>query len=373
MRQLLRYISLIALVTILSIASLSAQSALRFDSEVCNLGHIAEDGGSCTGRFEATNCGKESIEVVEVITTCGCTSAIYTPGDVAPGQRFIFEVRYDPMNRPGRIDKSIFVRTSDSNTEIPLRIVGYVQPRQRTIDEIYPFDMGQGLRLRSNFHAFGYLERGKSLEERIGYVNTTEQNLNISYRVSTASGLMELCMPQSITPNECGDILIRYSLPDSGDSYGTLTDVITLTINGKEARYALSSQAIAIDNFDLCDDISAPKAVISKNIIKFGEIFYSSQPSTQSITLRNEGATPLVVRAVECTIEAVEVLLERGTTIAPGQSIEVAIRLHPKAIESATWEDMMPLVAQVRLITNDPLRPLQNLKVTALPQPKQNQ
>ena len=180
-------------------------------------------------------------------------------------------------------------------------------------------------------------------------------------------------MPQSIAPNDSGDILIRYSLPDSGDTYGTLTDVITLTINGKEARYALSSQAIAIDNFDLCDDISAPKAVISKNIIKFGEIFYSSQPSTQSITLRNEGATPLVVRTVECTIEAVEVLLERGTTIAPGQSIEVAIRLHPKAIESATWEDMMPLVAQVRLITNDPLRPLQNLKVTALPQPKQNQ
>ena len=127
MRYLLRHISLVVVATLLCLAPLTAQqSALRFSSEVCDLGHIAEDGGCCSGRFEATNCGPQSIEVVEIITTCGCTSAIYTPGSVGVGECFIFEVRYDPMNRPGRIDKSIFVRTSDSDAEIPLRIVGYV-------------------------------------------------------------------------------------------------------------------------------------------------------------------------------------------------------------------------------------------------------
>ena len=371
MRHLLRHISLVLLAILLGIVPLWAQqSALRFSSEVCDLGHIAEDGGCCSGTFKATNCGQQSIEVVEIITTCGCTSAIYTPGSVGVGEEFIFEVRYDPMNRPGRIDKSIFVRTSDSKTEIPLRIVGYVQPRQRSIDEIYPFDMGEGLRLRSNFHAFGYLEGGKSLEERIGYVNTSDQTISLSYKYKTSSGLIELSIPQRIAPAESGDIILSYSLADNSDIYGTLTDVITLIINNKEARYSLSAQAIAIDNFDLSDDISAPKAVISKNIIKFGEIFHTSEPLTQSITLRNEGASPLVVRKVESASEAVELILERGTTVAPGQSIEVCVRLKPQLIKSELWEDMMPFVAQVRLITNDPLRPLQSLKVTALPKPK---
>ena len=139
MRHLLRHISLVLLAILLGIVPLWAQqSSLRFSSDVCDLGHIAEDGGCCSGTFKATNYGQQSIEVVEIITTCGCTSAIYTPGSVGVGECFIFEVRYDPMNRPGRIDKSIFVRTSDSETEIPLRIVGYVTPRQRSIDEITP-------------------------------------------------------------------------------------------------------------------------------------------------------------------------------------------------------------------------------------------
>ena len=230
--------------------------------------------------------------------------------------------------------------------------------------------MGEGLRLRSNFHAFGYLEGGKSLEERIGYVNTSNQTISLSYKYKTSSGLIELSIPQRIAPAESGDIILSYSLADNSDIYGTLTDVITLIINNKEARYSLSAQAIAIDNFDLSDDISAPKAVISKNIIKFGEIFHTSEPLTQSITLCNEGASPLVVRKVESASEAVELILERGTTIAPGQSIEVCVRLKPQLIKSELWEDMMPFVAQVRLITNDPLRPLQSLKVTALPKPK---
>lgn len=366
MKHLCKYI--LSLLLLLTTTALSSQqpstSALHFFSLSYDYGHIAEEGGSVRCSFEAENRGYTNIDILNIVTTCGCTSATYEQRSVAPGERFRFEVSYDPMNRPGRIDKHIFVHTSDSSDPIKLHIKGYVQPRERTIDELYPFDMGGGLRLISNFHAFGYLEHGKSIERQIGYANASDRTITLSLNNIAPSGLLEIIAPTSIAPHTSGDITLRYTADIHASTYGTVEDRIQVKVDGQPAAYDISTLAIVVDNFDVVDDISAPRLAISKNIIKFGEVNDYNAVMKLSVELHNEGESPLAVRAIESGSAAVRVQESAGFYISPGASHRLTVELHSTYIDDRD----NPFVTRVTIVTNDPVRPMQTIRVSALPQ-----
>ncbi len=339
----------------------SGESGLQFANLSYDFGHIREDGGKVQCLFTATNISDKEIYITNITTSCGCTSASYTKDVIAPHASFELTVQFDPYNRPGRIDKHIFVTTSDSEQVITLLLKGYVQERERTIDEIYPFDMGEGLRLRHNFHAFGYIEHGNTAEEHIGYVNTSQHPLNISIEHIEQSGLLSINYPETIPAGATGDITLCYTIPQSENIYGTISDKMHIKIGNTEAHYPLSCEAIVTDNFSLVDDISAPRVDISKKIIKFGEINSDNEVLEEVVTIVNSGASPLSVRRIESTSEALECVAS-SYTIESGKSAELRIRLYTEritAIEGLYSE-------RLRIITNDPTRPMQSIKVNAI-------
>ena len=366
MKLLYKYM-LIAVMLLLApcvvMAQRAEQSALEFVSTTFDYGHIDEEGGAVVCSFEAVNRGKQTVSIESIMTTCGCTTARYDRRPIAAGGRFSFEVSFDPLNRPGRIDKQIFVHVSDSPQEIRLNIAGYVNPRERTVEELYPFDMGGGLRLKSNYHAFGYMEHGKEVVEYIGYVNTSSRAIDVAISQDRSSGLLEVQLPERIEAGAKGDIVLRYAVAEGSDIYGTLRDVMWLKVGGVVSNYPLSSQVVVVDNFDNMDDISAPRLVISKNIIKFGEVNCSNDVLERGFVLTNEGSSPLVVRVVESNTRAVECTAERNVVIAAGESKEFRVRLHCGRIEDVD----NPLVARLYVITNDPVRPMQTIRVNAIP------
>ena len=327
-------------------------------------GHVEEAGGVVVGRFEAVNRGDGDVEIRDVVTTCGCTAVRYDKGVIAPRDTFGLEVRYDPMNRPGRIERTIYVTTSEGEEPVELRITGYVKPRERTIDEIYPFLIGSGLRLDSNFRSFGYLEHGRSAEQRIGYVNTSERSVTLDFEFVESSGALHITAPQRIKPHASGDICLTYSLEEQSDKYGSLSDRVELRVDGLRGEYELMAYAIAIDNFDAMDDISAPIAEISKKIIKFGEVNRNSGVCKQSVVVHNGGRSDLMIRCAESSHEAVSVVLPRDRSIVAGGDAEIELLFDVARVED--WDN--PFVARVSIITNDPIRPMQSLKVNALPE-----
>ncbi len=366
MKYLYKYISALLVFVVVPMSAWSQHSeisALVFDVTEYDYGHIDEDGGSVTCSFKAQNRGKEELEIVNIMTTCGCTSASYDRRPIPPGGEFVFEVSFNPLNRPGRIDKQIFVHVSDSPNDIRLNILGYVNPRERTVEELYPFDMGGGLRLKSNFHAFGYLEHGKEVVERIGYVNTSAHAVAVTPIYDSSSGFLNIELPRRIEAGESGDIVLCYSVADGSAIYGTLRDVVRLKVGGVVSSYPLSSQVVVVDNFDNMDDISAPRLVVSKNIIKFGEVNCSNGVLERKIVLRNDGASPLLVRVIESSDRAVECLVERNIVIDAGESKEIVVRIYGARIEDVD----NPLVARLYVITNDPVRPMQTIRVNAIP------
>ena len=361
--KLPKFIYIVTLLLLFSVATYAQEpkSMLKFQSIVHDFGHIKEDGGEQLCTFTAINEGKHSIEITKIETSCGCTSAYYTKGEIVPNERCEIKVRFNPFNRPGRIDKHIFVTTSDFAEPIRLTIEGFVQERERTIDELYPFDMGGGLRLRSNFHAFGYIEHGTTIEEHIGYVNTSMEPIIIGMEHTTQSGYLTIDHPTTIPAGATGDITLSYTLPEECNIYGTVRDIIYMVIDGTRARYTISTEAIATDNFSMVDDISAPRADISKNIIKFGEINCANSILEQVAIVTNIGASPLELRCIESSSEAVEGVAKRRT-LQPNESAEIVIILHTERIEFSEGV----FTARLRIVTNDPVRPMQTIKVNAI-------
>ena len=361
--KLAKHIYIIVALLFCSVAAYaqSGESGLQFLNRSHDFGHIREDGGKVQSVFTATNISDKDIYITNINTSCGCTSASYSKDAISPNDTFELAVQFDPYNRPGRIDKHIFVTTSDSEQVITLLLKGYVQERERTIDEIYPFDMGEGLRLRSNFHAFGYIEQGNTTEEHIGYVNTSQHPLSISIVFTEQSGLLSIDYPTAIPAGATGEITLCYTIPHSENIYGTISDKMRLKIGKAEARYPISCEAIATDNFSMVDDISAPRVDISKKIIKFGEITSDNEVLEEVVTIVNSGASPLIVRRIESTSEALECVAS-SYTIEPQQNAELRIRLYPERITAT--EGLFS--ERVRIITNDPVRPMQSIKVNAI-------
>lgn len=353
----------VSLLVALSTAVAGSPAGLHFAATTNDLGNISEDGGVVTSTFVAVNKATEEVIVSDIYTSCGCTKASYKRGAIAPGEEFHLGIAFDPMNRPGRIDKYIYVHTSAHSEPIVLRITGYVEPRERTAEELYPFDMGGGLRLESNYHTFGYVEEGRSVECGIGYINTAESPIELSIVSVAHSGRLDYSASMTIGPHATGNILLRYTNSAECPLYGIAEDRLQLVVDGTTCNYEVATHAIMVDNFDMVDDISAPRLAISKNIIKFGEVNDHNEVIERSVELRNEGATPLVIRAIEVESAAVEVRVGDIMSIAPGQMRVVTFVLRSALIED--WDN--PLTSRALVITNDPLRPMQTIRLTALP------
>ena len=361
MRNILYIIIAISGLFLMPASVFAQQQGVKFDEQKWYFGKVKEDGGNVEHSFFFTNSTKKPVVILDVTSGCGCTTPKYSRKPVMPGQKGEVVVSFDPMNRPGHFLKGVAVYTSDSAEPYNLTVEGEVVPRVKSTEEMYPFDMGQGVRFSSNFHAFAYVGRGESVSEKIGWINTSDKDLTLQLVWKQRSGMLKVEAPTLLKAGNCGDITLEYSIPAASDRYGTLEDVISVVVGGKEARPLLSSHAIAIDKFDReTEDISQPVAQLSKNFIKFGDVKQGRSVEDASVVLENSGDSDLIIRAVEWQSDALWCSLKAGDKVPAGQKVTLKIRFNSADCDFGVWVD------RIRIITNDRSRPMQSVRVTAI-------
>lgn len=334
---------------------------VRFEHVKWNFGDVAEDGGNVEHTFVFTNTSSKPVVVLDVVSGCGCTTPVYSRKPVMGGGRGEIVVSFDPMNRPGHFSKGISVQTSASTEPVTLLVEGTVIPRVKSTEELYPFDMGGGVRFDSNFRAFAYVGRGETVEANIGWINTSDRNVRLSVEELERSGMLRVEAPDILKAGEKGSIVISYRVPTDSDRYGTLSDVLGVDIDGRRARTLLSVHAIAVDRHDTsADDMSSPIGELSKKFIKFGDVKHGRTVTDDSVKLSNTGSNDLIIRAVEWQSKALKCSLKAGDRIAAGGSTAVKFTLDTSETDYGVWVD------RVRIITDDPSRPMQTLRVTAV-------
>lgn len=359
--RLLPYSNIVFLLlaTLFSVGVYAQQSPV-FSHTEWDFGDIKEDGGKVQHAFTFRNPTKQPLTVVRVTANCGCTTPDYSREPVKAGGEGVINVVYDPMERPGRFSKNVVVETADGRN-VTLVIKGNVLPRPKSIAELYPFDIGSGVRLSSNFHAFSYVGRGESVEHTVGWINTSNSDVNLRFIPEQSSTLFSIEAPTTLSAGKSGELKMAYSVPEHSRIYGTLNDVVRIVINGSESRVRLSANVIAVDHFDrMADDILLPSLTLSKKIIKFAEVNHPQVVSDNSITLTNEGDSDLIIRAIEYPSGVVECSLKAGDRIAAGESRKLKVTFNSRVC------DFGPFSERIRIITNDVVRPMQSLRVTAI-------
>lgn len=236
---------------------------------------------------------------------------------------------------------------------------GSVIPRQKTVEELYPVDAGGGLRLASTLNAFSYIYPGRQVQAAIGYANTSKRPVRLELRPETTSGALRTNYPKQIAPGERGEINFTYLIPADKPRYGTVRDALEVLIDGRSNGTTLVTHGIGVDPQPADATQNAPKADFSENILKFGPVKHAGPVRKKHFTLSNAGGAELIVRAVEGEGH-VATTLAPGQKIAPGDSQRCEILLDPRT------QDYGIVTEHLVVVTNDPVRPMRRIRVTAI-------
>lgn len=98
--------------------SSSQKSEIAFETPEYNFGDIQENKGKVSHKFSFTNNGKESIRILTVKPSCGCTTPNWSKDEIKPGKKGFIIAEYNPKGRPGVFRKSLSVITNDNRRSL---------------------------------------------------------------------------------------------------------------------------------------------------------------------------------------------------------------------------------------------------------------
>ncbi len=328
-------------------------SEVKFDKESHNFGKIEEDGGLVSHTFKYNSNSETPYVILEVQTSCGCTTPEFSKEPILKGGGGDIKITYDPMNRPGRILKTIIVVSNLGVTK--LYIDGTVNPRERSLEERFPFIVGGGARIDLLSYSRLRVPKGDTVEVEVGVANN---NSSTDVTVSTIEselpeGVSVEFSTKKLSPKQEGRMLIKII----GVKYGLFSHNIPLVINNKRGMERIIINGGVIDNFEKwsrSEVVNAPKARYSNLFVRCGVIKKDSR-ITKRIEVFNDGKSDLVVRTIESSA-LLEVEMQ-NKVIKPGTSAYITIVYTPN---QEGYDSQV-----VRLVLNDNESPMPEIRLVA--------
>ena len=118
-----------------------------FDKKVHDFGPI-KDGAVVEARFEFRNAGDAPLVIERVETSCGCTAAVLSERNLAPGKKGVLKATFDSRGYQGPVTKYIFVMTNDPaspRTELQIKADVRSEPGPKIDLDSYNLELGLSL------------------------------------------------------------------------------------------------------------------------------------------------------------------------------------------------------------------------------------
>lgn len=363
MKTVVFYISLVVNILLCTAAHAEPDSPVRFDALRHDFGAIREVDGKVSHTFRFVNVSSKPVVIIAVQTSCGCTVPEYSKRPVMPAEVGEITLTYNPADRPGPFTRDADVYGADRRVIATLRIEGDVEPRPKSIEELYPFNLGGGVRASAMFVPFGYVSHGETKQSYVDIVNISSRPVGIAMRPVGAGGLLRIHAPSRLAAGEKGEIRLEYSVPVGSGVYATADDAAEVLIDGRASETRLTANAIVVEKYAPSAEFPAPQAQLNKNIVNFGTVKHGSAMRSQRLTIANNGGDELIVNAVEFAGEsaaAVSTTLGSGVRIDGGESVDFEVCLRPSDAEYGF------MTVRMRIFTNDPVRPMRQIRITAM-------
>ena len=327
---------------------------LQFDAETYDFGQIEEADGIVSHTFAFTNTSDSPVTIDYVTTSCGCTTASYPTEPIYPNQMCEFTVNFNPARTDGRVYRDIEIFVKGRKDCMRMELTATVTPAPIGIRQMYPHIIAGTVRTAFNNIAFGYIGQGHSVQKSAVLVNDGEQPVRLQAKTSKRNDMLVIECPPSLGAGTAESIVFTYTLPESG-KYGTQIDTVWIWTDGVRGELPFVVSAICTDDFTKVSD-KQPKLAVEPSYFDFGGQ-KAGKILKQKFVIRNEGNADLIVRAVEYS-DGVTSDLSVNTAIKPKQSITITAAVAVRGLPGTKTS------AFVNLITNDPVRPRRELRMT---------
>lgn len=338
-----------------SSAQSSVNSIIEFNKLVHDFGDITLNSGKHTYAFKFKNTGNSPLIIQTVISSCGCTTPVWTRNPVKPGESGKIEVTFLNDQGPYPFDKALTVYISSMNRPVILRIKGVVHEKAKSLSQLYPYKIGP-LSFRSNFADIGQAAQGEKKRESISVANTGAKPIKIDF-TELPEGLILMAEPSILAPGKKGEILIDLDTK-SPVRWGATKLEATLLIDGKKITdNRLEIRVRILDNFsgltqDETEQASLP--MVENNVYSFGNIKPGNKIQ-HNFDVKNLGRKPLVLHKYDTNKQGITVTHPK--TIAPGATAKFSVSIIPG---NETGDQLY----QITFITNSPARPAFNLLIS---------
>lgn len=346
------------LLTVCVVASATAVAGpvARWKSVTHDFGAFDEDMGKVTSDFVVFNDGDAPMMIYAARASCGCTVPHFTSDPIAPGDSAVVKVTYDPTGRPGKFSKKVKVETNCQPAQNILTINGVVIGASNTLRARYPIEVGK-LKLRNKTLTFGDINKGST---KTAFLDCYNQSNDTIHPIVTGlpQHITVSTSPEAVPPGEQATFTFFYNSARSSD-WGMTSDMITVAPD-VTSDIAQPVELIAIVNEDFSRMTPekrerAPKVALSTTAIDLGQTAVGTRNEAEVI-VENFGKDPLVIRRISSFDPAVEASINK-TEVKGGSQAKIKVKVDTRKCESDI------LNARISLITNDPDRPVSNIRV----------
>ncbi len=329
-----------------------------FDHYTYDFGEIRETDGDVSHTFRFTNEGDFPLVINSVGVSCGCTTPQFDKAPLLPGRTAEMKITFDPTNRPGRFEKVIHILCNDPRRTVRLTITGNVIPKPRTLQDDYPYYLGEGLRIADRNLTLGMLPHGKTVVRSVGIANAGKKTIRIETTGRSLPAYVTVRPKKSqLAPGERSEIELTFRAPEEvwGRQQGSfelsadhrpLLDPVEWTVIFTEDFGALSRTTLQI----------APQAEYSSSFYHF-----SDQPQGKTLTrefqITNTGRKDLIIRHIGTTDNRLRVTADK-TVILRDDTATLTVKWD-------TTDKQGRISAGITIVTNDPGRPAQEIRLQA--------
>jgi len=182
------------------VSSLIAQPKLEFDHTDHDFGEVIENTYP-KALFKLYNTGNEPLKLLEVKTSCGCTTPHWPKEEVLPGDSNQIEVVFNSRGYSNRDFAKSIVITYDTDNKgtskvVVLYIHGKVIPKKKPAPQ-YP------LVIKEKTIDFGYIRSGKDKSYSLEIVNEGDSTIEITGFKSSCDACMSIDgLPVKIPPRD---------------------------------------------------------------------------------------------------------------------------------------------------------------------------
>lgn len=191
-----------------------------------NFGNITQ-GTTVSHNFVITNNGGDTLKILQVNPSCGCTAAKPDKSSLLPGESTNLKVDFNSSGKLGKQEKYVFVVTNDaSNRELKLKFVGNVVNTNTSELEKSP-----KIFFTETNHDFGTVPEGQTVDYTFKFKNIGKATLEIS-KVNTSCGCTAALISEKVLePGKEGTLKVEL---DTKNRSGKMSRNITINSNDPE-------------------------------------------------------------------------------------------------------------------------------------------